>query len=227
MVRQLRSPTVQEVLLVEDEPRLRDMLLRAMREMGMEPAGATSAEQALRMLEQRSFPVLIIDLNLPGIGGLELLRTVRGRWPDVQAIILTGFGDLDAARQAIHLEVVDFLTKPCALGDLEIALGRAFRRLKKEIPELPTARQMSALDHPKRHEPALPVSASSPLEFSPRESSESLSLEDVERRTILNVLEKHGGNRAATAAELGISIRKLYYRLSQYQHHGSGPAQAR
>ncbi len=58
------------------------------------------------------------------------------------------------------------------------------------------------------------------LEFTPREGSEALSMEDVERRTILAALEKHKGNRTATAAELGISLRKLYYRLAQYQKLG-------
>ena len=56
--------------------------------------------------------------------------------------------------------------------------------------------------------------------FAPRDGSEALSMEDVERKTILTALEKHGGNRAATAAELGISLRKLYYRLGEYQKKG-------
>ncbi len=102
------------VLLVEDESRLREMLLRAIGEMGFEPVGAGSAEQAQRTMEHRPAPVVIVDLNLPGASGLDLLRTVRSRWPATQAIVLTGFGDLDAARQAIRLDVVDFLTKPCA-----------------------------------------------------------------------------------------------------------------
>jgi DNA-binding response OmpR family regulator len=118
--------------MVEDEPRLREMLLRAMREMGLEPEGVGSAEAAVRVMEQRPAPVMIIDLNLPAAGGMDLLNTLRQRWPQTQAIILTGFGDLEAARQAIRLDVVDFLTKPCSLGDLEIALGRAFRRHREQ-----------------------------------------------------------------------------------------------
>jgi len=118
-------------------------------------------------------------------------------------IVLTGFGDLDAARKAIHLDVVDFLSKPCALGDLEIALDRARSRLRKfSEPELPEPEE-----EPK-------------LEFTPRETSPAVSLEDVERQTILAALEKNNGNRNATAAELGISLRKLYYRLAQYQKQG-------
>ncbi len=222
-MKQTRGPAGQQVLLVEDETRLREMLLRAMREMGFEPDGAASAESALRLMDQTTYPVVIVDLNLPGAGGMEMLRSIRQRWPQTQAIILTGFGDLEAAKQAIHLDVVDFLTKPCALGDLEIALGRAFQRLHQppivdlESEEAPDAQATAASDEDDAAEIEL---QSHGLEFTPREGTEALSMEDVERRTILAALEKHGGNRTAAAAELGISIRKLYYRLAQYQSKG-------
>ena len=119
-----------QVLLVEDESRLRDMLTRAIHEMGFVPTAAPQAEAALRHLDQRGdrgFDILIVDLNLPGIGGLELLEQVRSRWPLTQAIILTGFGDLEAAKQAIRLDVVDFLSKPCPLGELLHHAQKALR----------------------------------------------------------------------------------------------------
>jgi DNA-binding NtrC family response regulator len=126
-----------EVLIVEDETRLREMLTRAVREMGFTPVGASTAEAALREAESRTFDILILDLNLPGMSGLDMLERLRQSQPDIQVIILTGFGDLDAARHAIRLDVVDFLTKPCALGTLEEALDRARRRRYKTTePEL-------------------------------------------------------------------------------------------
>ena len=217
-MRQSRSPAGQQILLVEDESRLREMLLQGTKEMGFQPTGAPSAEQALRLLEQQSFSVIIVDLNLPGVGGMELLQTVRQRWPAMQAIVLTGFGDLQAAKEAIHLDVVDFLTKPCALGDLEIALSRAFRRLQQMNPTALDAK----VDETEENDDfaGKAKKGTSTLAFNPRDGSEALSMEDVERRTILAALEKHHGNRAATAAELGISLRKLYYRLGEYQKQG-------
>jgi len=221
-MRRERITSGRRVLLVEDESRLRDMLLRAIAEMGLEPAGAGSAEQAQRAMEHRPAPVVIVDLNLPAASGLDLLRIIRERWPSTQAIILTGFGDLDAARQAIRLDVVDFLTKPCALGDLEIALSRAFQRMLKADPAALIADRQEQEAAEEAADAALPAPSEGPaaLEFTPREGSEALSMEDVERRTILTALEKHKGNRTATAAELGISLRKLYYRLAQYQKQG-------
>jgi DNA-binding NtrC family response regulator len=198
------APNADRVLLVEDELRLREMLLRALTEMGFRPTGAASGEAALRMLDQNTFGVMILDLNLPGMDGLQVLTSAHSRWPNMQVIILTGFGDLDAAKQAIRMDVVDFLTKPCALGDLEIALDRARTRYAERVEPMTPE----------------PEPDPEPLEFSPRESSAAMSLEEVERKHILAALEKNGGNRNATAAELGISLRKLYYRLAQYQKQG-------
>lgn len=197
-----------EVLIVEDEGRLREMLTRAVREMGFNPTAAATGEAALRHAENRTFDILILDLNLPGMSGLEMFERLRADQPDVQVIILTGFGDLEAARKAIHLDVVDFLTKPCALGSLEEALDRARRRKYKIV------------------EPELPVMdpEPEPMHFIPPEPAQHiLSLEELEQRHIIAVLEKNNGNRNATANELGISVRKLYYRLGQYQKQGLLP----
>ena|SRR5687768_13319396 len=223
---QLTAASADRVLLVEDESRLREMLTRALREMGFHPTAAGSAEAALRVLEHGPPPppgILILDLNLPGMDGMQFLGTLRQRWPTLQVVILTGFGDLEAAKKAIHLDVVDFLTKPCALGDLEIALDRARSRLRpREGPDpaaraelLERAAEAAAEDVPPKPQPQPP-----PLEFTPRESSPALSLEEVERQHILAALDRNRGNRNATAAELGISLRKLYYRLAQYQKQG-------
>ena len=221
-MRKSASHTGRRLLMVEDEPRLREMLIRAMREMGFDPSGAGSAEEALRLLAECPFPVLLVDLNLRGNSGMDLLRSVRTLYPRTQAIILTGFGDLEAAKQAIHLDVVDFLTKPCALGDLELALGRAFQRLRtidpasllREPLEVGDARAFDSSD------PSLMQQEALSLEFTPRDGSRQHSMEDIERQTILEVLERNKGNRNVTATELGISVRKLYYRLAQYQKRG-------
>ena len=201
-----------QVLLVEDETRLREMLTRAIHEMGFAPTAVGQAEAALRLMEARPFDILIVDLNLPGMGGLEFLEQVHARWPATQAIILTGFGDLNAAKQAIRLDVVDFLTKPAPLGELEVALDRARNRRLQAAGVEParTAEVSRAMPLGEEHERA---SSGEPTP----------SLEEMEQRHILAVLEKNNGNRTATAAELGISLRKLYYRLGQYQKQGLIP----
>jgi DNA-binding NtrC family response regulator len=173
--------------------------------MGFDAQAAGSAESGLRAMDQNPADIVLLDLNLPGMGGMDMFQALRRKWARTQVIILTGFGDLNAAQQAIRLEAVDFLAKPCPLGQLEQALERARQR-------------RAAISQP-------PVLPDLPEEVAPIPSapSDSELLEDVERNHILAALERHGGNRAAAAADLGISLRKLYYRLEKYQRDGRVP----
>jgi DNA-binding NtrC family response regulator len=176
------------VLIVEDEPRMRELLLEVIPPMGFTAVSARAAEEALRLMEADPSELLLLDLQLPGMGGMEFFERVRRRWPATQVIIMTGFGDLESARQAIRLDVVDFVTKPFHLRDIEVALDRARNRMVEEI----TTAQL-----PEAPEP-----------------SEARTLADAERQAILAALERHAGNRTAAALELGISRRKLHYWLS-------------
>jgi DNA-binding NtrC family response regulator len=191
-----------KVLIVEDEPRMREMLERAVVEAGFEAATARSAELAQKTMETPAPPqIVLLDLNLPGADGMEFLQQLRtgNGGANVQVIILTGFGSLDAAKLAIRHDVVDFLTKPCKLEDLDVALARARQRLTEKCSPLPM----------------IP-----PADSEPASTSGESTLEHVERQHILAVLARHHGNRAGTAAELGISERTLYYRLARYQQQG-------
>jgi len=121
------------------------------------------------------------------MGGMDFFQQIRARWPDTQVVIMTGFGDLQSARQAIRLDVVDFITKPFHLSDVEVALDRA----RKRVP----------LEHATIEETT--------------DERKPQTLAETERQAILAALERHDGNRTAAAAELGISRRKLHYWLSE------------
>ncbi|MEX2217008.1 MAG: response regulator [Phycisphaeraceae bacterium] len=196
------------VLIVEDEPRLRELLLHALPDMGFTGDAAKSGEEAVKVMEKQPHQVIVLDLNLPGMSGLEFFAIVREKWPRTQVVILTGFGDLETARHAIKLDVADFLTKPCPLGDLETALDHARKRIKE----------------PPRQKPALAAAAEAEaMDDTPLPSAEdrgSATLREIERDHILAALKRNTGNRNATADELGISVRTLYYRLNEYQKEG-------
>ena len=199
-----RPPLDPHVLVVEDEPRMRELLQRVLTGWGFDAAVARSAEEATKLAEARPPDVVVLDLNLPGEGGIEWFRRLREKLPNVQAIIVTGFASIEAAREAIHLDVVEFLTKPARLGELEQALDRALRRLAPVEPVvLPP--EATRADGQADAEEA---------------SREGRTLEEVEREHILATLARQGGNRTATAAELGISRRTLYYKLEGYQRQG-------
>jgi DNA-binding NtrC family response regulator len=189
-------PKAMTLLVVEDETRLRELLVDIAPEMGFTATGARTAEEALRLMDAKPRDIVILDLNLPGMDGMEFFTQLHDRWPATEVIILTGFGSLDAARAAIHLDVVEFLTKPCPLNKVEEALDRARRRFDE-------ARLRSAA-------PDVPQPPTPPGE----------TLESQERRLILAALDRNNGNRTATAAELGISRRTLHYRLHEYEKQG-------
>lgn len=192
-------PPPLRVLIVEDEPRLRELLAEVVPDMGFPVTVVRSAEEAERLMEAEVHTIVLLDLHLPGENGMEFFQRLRNRWPQTQVIIVTGHGDLDAARQAIHLDVVDFIRKPCHLRDVEVALDRARRRLGgAAIAEAVEASGALTTEHTE-------------------------TLAEVERRHILSVLDHHNGNRTAAAADLGISRRTLHYRLKAYQDGEHSP----
>jgi DNA-binding NtrC family response regulator len=193
------------VLIVEDEQRMRELLLRSLTNWGFEASAARSAEEAMRTVDQAPPDIVLLDLNLPGMDGLQFFQALRQKQPDVQGIILTGFASIEAAKQAVHVDMVEFLTKPCHLGEVEQALDKAMRRIAP--PEPPIIPDPSFAD-------GGDTIRTTDDDGSPR------TLEEVEREHILSTLDRHGGNRTATASELGISRRTLYYKLTEYQKQG-------
>ena len=183
------------VLVIEDEARLRELLQRAISGWGFDTAAAKTGEEGIRLNDAQPFEIVVLDLNLPGLDGLEALRRLREKTPHLQAVVVTGFASIEAAKQAVHLDVVEFLTKPCHLGELEQALDRALRRMAPTPPAF--------LDQPELPPP-----------------SAGMTLDEVERQHILLALRRNNGNRTATAHELGISRRTLYYKLEEYQKQG-------
>lgn len=198
----MMTTATHRVLIVEDEPRMRQLLLEVLPEMGYQPAAARTAEQAASMLKEQPADILMLDLNLPVMDGMTFLEQLRRDHPHLPVIILTGFGSLEDARRAIRMEVVEFLTKPAHLGEIEAALDRARRRLAAAPAQSPE----------EKIKPALRAI----------ESGETLA--DVERQAILAAIQKHNGNRSAAASELGISRRTLYNKLAEYEKEGKLPS---
>ena len=183
-----------KVLVVEDERRLRALLVEMIPELGFNVSGASSAEEAITILQSSPHDIALLDIHLPGMSGIELFELIRQRWPVMQVVILTAFGDLETARRAIHLDVVEFLCKPFHLRDVELAFDRARRRCERFEHRVSNVAMAQADD--------------------------AITLEESEYRQILGALQRHAGNRTAAAAELGISRRTLHYRLAEYRERG-------
>ena len=122
--------TAQTILLVDDEEDIRDVLSISLEDRGYRVYTAENGQAALDMYDQVNPAIVITDIKMPGIDGIQLLRALKKRNPDIEVIMITGHGDLDLAIQSLKLEATDFVTKPINDDILEIALKRAQDRMR-------------------------------------------------------------------------------------------------
>lgn len=117
------------VLLVDDEEDIRDILGIVLTDIGYEVLTAEDGEEALRIFRESAPPIVLTDIKMPGMDGIDLLRALKSEVPDTEVIMITGHGDLDLAIKSLKYEATDFVTKPINDDILEIALKRAEERI--------------------------------------------------------------------------------------------------
>jgi two-component system, NtrC family, response regulator PilR len=122
------------VLFVDDEAALRTLMAERLRERGFEVAEAETGEKALHLLEQFAFDVVITDLRMPGIDGGRVIESAVGRYPGIIGIVITGYGTVRDAVEAIKRGASDFVAKPFQFDELMHVLRKALeqRRLAAE-----------------------------------------------------------------------------------------------
>jgi DNA-binding NtrC family response regulator len=126
------------VLVVDDDQSMCELAAEGLGARGYEVAWRTSADTALELLEAEDYDVVLADIRLEGMSGLELCERVLARRPDVCVIVMTAFGSLDSAIGAIRAGAYDFVIKPVSMDALSIALERAtqHRQLRAEVKRL-------------------------------------------------------------------------------------------
>src|SRR5579871_1019105 len=124
----------QHLLLVDDEPALREVMAERLAEHGFLVEQAGSGEEAIERLSDFAFDVLITDLRLPGLDGRQVLDEAFARYPEILAIVITGYGTVREAVEVTRLGAEGFITKPFQFEELLHELNAALekRRLKAE-----------------------------------------------------------------------------------------------
>ena len=115
---------IPDVLVVDDDPMIRRTLLQLIREFGHEGTGVGSGEEALTQLARTDYRLVLADVRLPGLGGLDLLREVRARHGKAQVVMITGYGTVEMAVEAMQNGARDFLMKPFGMSRLGELLER-------------------------------------------------------------------------------------------------------
>jgi cyclic di-GMP phosphodiesterase len=127
------QPAPQHVLVVDDEPTIRDLLSERLVLEGYLCTAAPNAEQALAELAKQPCDVILSDLHMPGMSGLELLKEVRTRYPQAAFVMLTGENDLRVAVDAMKQGAADYLVKPFHRDAVLASVGRALERHRLEL----------------------------------------------------------------------------------------------
>ncbi len=117
------------ILLVDDEDGIRTVLGLSLADMGYTVHTAASGEEALRMFDRVHPHIVLTDIKMPGVSGIELLERIKKQAPETEVIMITGHGDMELAIQSIKKDATDFITKPINDDVLDIALGRAHERI--------------------------------------------------------------------------------------------------
>jgi DNA-binding response OmpR family regulator len=120
----------QSVLIVDDEKNIRLTLSQALEVLKLETDTAAGGEEALAKLKEKGFGLMLLDLKMPGMDGMEVLRRVREIRPDIRIIIITAHGTVESAVEAMKLGAVDFIQKPFSPEEIRGLVSRVTDREK-------------------------------------------------------------------------------------------------
>ena len=118
----------EKVLLVDDEKEFLEIMSERMEARGMQVTTATTASEALSIIEEKSFDAIVMDFQMPGMDGMEALKTIKSKKPELQIILLTGYATVEKTVEAMKVGATDFLEKP---ADIE-ALSEKIKNAKAE-----------------------------------------------------------------------------------------------
>src|SRR5215210_5971080 len=117
-----------DCLVVDDEPRLRQVLLHLMRNDGFRCFEACNGVEAIEVLERQPIPLVMSDMRMPRMDGIELLKRIRERWPDTAVLIVTAVSEVETAVSCLSMGAMDYLTKPFHLEEVRARVSQALEK---------------------------------------------------------------------------------------------------
>ncbi len=116
------------IMIIDDEKIVGEMAKISLEQEGYEVETFLNAAPALERLKEQKFDLVVTDLKMKGIDGLEVLRTVKSLYPDIKVIMITAFANLDVAIEALRGDVHDFFPKPVKIKELKQSIRKALTK---------------------------------------------------------------------------------------------------
>jgi len=130
----------QPILIVDDEKNIRLTMSQSLEPMGIPVQTAVNGEEALQKLREEPFGLVFLDLKMPGMDGMDVLREIKNNWPKTRIIIITAHGTIGSAVEAMKIGSVDFIQKPFSPGEI--------RELATQVLGRETLDEESTVDYP-------------------------------------------------------------------------------
>jgi signal transduction histidine kinase len=145
----MKNQKKNSVLLVDDEKDIRDVLRISLADFGYTVHTAENGAEALRVFEEVNPPIVLTDIKMPGMDGIDLLLKLKRENPDIEVIMITGHGDMNLAIRSLKYEAADFIVKPISADALEVALQKVEKKitLKQQLKKY--TEHLEALVHEK------------------------------------------------------------------------------
>ena len=124
------------ILVVDNEPRMVDSLKTLLAMEGYEVEGERDPEMVLKHLDRTTFDLLITDIKMPRLDGIQLMRQVRNRDPHLGIVLITGYASIDTAREAVEEGAFGYLTKPLEIDELKLVVARGIERRRVELERI-------------------------------------------------------------------------------------------
>ncbi len=118
------------ILVIDDDSTIADILKEFLSTDGREVTACYNGKSAIDLLKREPFDIIIVDLVMPDIGGEEVLKFAKRRYPDIIVIILTGHASVESAIMAIKEGAYDYIKKPCRLDEIEITIQNVIEKIK-------------------------------------------------------------------------------------------------
>ena len=216
------------VLIVDDEPRILPLLSNLLKTNGMESMSARDGTHALKVLADHTFDCIVSDIRMTPMDGMELFRNVRTSHPEIPFVLLTAYGTVETAIEAMRLGAFDYLTKPFKIDDFLTVIQRAiaYKRVVGNQEQVRTTAATTRFEHviadllPPRivssaaNNPApLAVASESDADESYRNQSLRAFLRGKEKEYLEQVLSDADGNKEKAAKALQIRLATHYRQL--------------